>query len=543
MNQIISKLNGYSVFCIHLRRATKRYDKMQSFFSAYEEFHFVDAIDGNHLSNYPQLKYPMKTPKSKYEIACVFSHLYAIYQAYNTGKEFCIILEDDMDMSVLERWDFDIQTLISKAPLDWQILQLYCNNPLLIQDLHETFNKNNHMWSKWCVPAWSAGFYVIRRDGMKKLIDMYQSSSLGFDLNRFPYDPNYCVSDILLYANLNTYLITKPIIWEDANETYIQPEQHFNTFHPTAKRIIQNLYPNNSTITFEIKHSMKWMIYFNGFWKGFVEKEDAVHWGLFEKVFGFNNYEITTNIFEANILIESVFAKSLVSHHNWKYKILISGESYIHQNPSDYTIVLGSFYNNKNIICFPFLFQYIYTQNLQHRIVNRVLQRTTIAPEFCCFIVSNPNSEPRNKMFSLLNKYKKVHSFGKYENNMNTQITNSYWSDDYRSILSNYKFVICFENRKLEAYVTEKIANPFLSECIPIYWGTDFIHTLFNKNAFLYLENETDTAYNQLINKIIKIDCNPELYWKMLREPLLREDTAFDSFQPETIAKQIQNFL
>jgi GR25 family glycosyltransferase involved in LPS biosynthesis len=535
--EIQEKLNGISVFCINLKRAKQRYDRMSTFFEKYPHFHFVDAIDGNHLANYPQLKYPLFTPKNKYEIACIFSHLSAIYKAYQTGKEHCLIIEDDMDISVLKKWDFDINTIINKAPLDWQILQLYTNHPLLIQELHDSFNKKDHLWAKWCAISWSAGFYVIRRNGMKALLDMYQTASLGFDLDHFPYEKRFCVADILLYANINSYTITKPIMWEDANETFIQPKEHFDTFHPCAKRIIQNLYADTK-ISFEIKNEMKNMIYFNGFWKGFVEKEDAVHCGLVQFLFSFLNYEITTNIFEANVLIESVFATSLVTHHNWKYKILISGESYVHQNPSDYNIVLGGFYKKNNIVCFPFLFQYLHCQN-KFSSFTRTITRTNIAPEFCCFIVSNPNSAPRNKMFALLNQYKRVHSFGKYQNNMGKQINDPYWSDEYRKKMSEYKFVICFENRKLEAYLTEKIANPFLTECIPIYWGSDFVHTIFNKDAFLYLENESDEAYHHLVKKIVEIDNNPELYWKMIRTPIVK-DSAFEPYTLENVSNQIR---
>jgi len=542
MNYISEKLNGISVFCINLKRAQHRHEKMSSFFNGYSDFHFIDAIDGNHLAIYPQFQYPLDTPKNKYEVACVFSHLNAIHKAYQTGKDYCIVLEDDMDMTVLKKWDFDINTILMKAPTDWQILQLYTNHPLLLQELHDSFNTKGHLWAKWCVSSWSAGFYVIRRNAMKGILERYETFSSGFDLHRFPYEQRFCVSDILLYANVNTYTITKPIMWEDANETYIQLKQHFDTFHPCAKRIIQNLYPNDTRISLETKNEMKTMIYLNGFWKGFVEKEDAVHWGMFENLLGFKKYELTTNIFEANVLIESVFATSLVTHHNWKYKILISGESYVHQNPSDYTVVLGGFHQKNNIICFPFLFQYIHCQN-KFASFTRSLTRTSMAPEFCCFMVSNPNSEPRNKMFALLNQYKKVHSFGKYQNNMGKQIMDSYWSEEFRKKLSEYKFVICFENRKLEAYLTEKLANPFLAECIPIYWGSEFVHTIFNKDAFLYLENESDEAYKKLINQIMEIDNSPELYWKMLQQHIMKDSKSFDPYTLENISRQIRSLL
>ena len=55
-----------------------------------------------------------------------------------------------------------------------------------------------------------------------------------------------------------------------------------------------------------------------------------------------------------------------------------------------------------------------------------------------------------NKMFDFLSKYKKVDSYGRYKNNMGA-IGNDFASDDYIKLISQYKFIICFENKKVES--------------------------------------------------------------------------------------------
>jgi hypothetical protein len=35
--------------------------------------------------------------------------------------------------------------------------------------------------------------------------------------------------------------------------------------------------------------------------------------------------------------------------------------------------------------------------------------------------------------------------------------------NDFLNFISNYKFIICFENTKFETYLTEKIINPYLA--------------------------------------------------------------------------------
>ena len=51
--------------------------------------------------------------------------------------------------------------------------------------------------------------------------------------------------------------------------------------------------------------------------------------------------------------------------------------------------------------------------------------------------------------------------------------------------MSEYKFVICFENSEEDAYITEKIINPLLANVIPVYWGNKRIGDYFNIDRIL----------------------------------------------------------
>ena len=60
------------------------------------------------------------------------------------------------------------------------------------------------------------------------------------------------------------------------------------------------------------------------------------------------------------------------------------------------------------------------------------------------------------------------------------------------TIINNYsecKFVLALENSKVNGYVTEKIVNAFYSGAIPIYWGSPNINELFNKEAFINIDD------------------------------------------------------
>ena len=130
--------------------------------------------------------------------------------------------------------------------------------------------------------------------------------------------------------------------------------------------------------------------------------------------------------------------------------------------------------------------------------------------KFCCFIVSNPNCLIRNKFYELLSEYKKIDSLGKYKNNCDILKNISRGSNDYYNIISEYKFIICFENLLKSYYIDEKIYNAFKSNTIPIYWGDPNVTDIFNEKAFINVDNIS--CFTKTIELITLLDNNDELY-------------------------------
>jgi hypothetical protein len=290
--------------------------------------------------------------------------------------------------------------------------------------------------------------------------------------------------------------------------------------------------------------NIKYFIYINGFWPGFGDKSDANNIGFFEELLKktkISKFIITDNINEANVLFESLFAQSLVNFKNWTYKIHYSGESRTN-NKNNYDVVLFSEQDNNNVIDLPLFVYYIYNNNFLDYLINP--KESIIIPKrFCCFIVSNPNCQIRNNMFDKLNSYKKVDSYGRFKNNMNINLSLNYWTPEFRNFISKYKFIICFENSKMGTYSTEKIINPLLSNIVPIYWSSAHIKNIFNTESILFLENESEDAYNILINKIIELDNNDDLYLKYVNNKKLNMDYWNNHYDVDILAKKINDKL
>jgi hypothetical protein len=126
----------------------------------------------------------------------------------------------------------------------------------------------------------------------------------------------------------------------------------------------------------------------------------------------------------------------------------------------------------------------------------------TVPPKFCCTFVSNPGGVVRNKFIEELEKHRTIDHFGSYKNNTGGPFPGDYSSQDLIKKMSEYKFVICFENSEEDAYITEKIINPLLANVIPVYWGNKRIGDYFNTDRLIHLEDESH------IEDLIQSMCN-----------------------------------
>jgi len=199
--------------------------------------------------------------------------------------------------------------------------------------------------------------------------------------------------------------------------------------------------------------------------------------------------------------------------------------------------------------------------------------------KFCNFLYSH-KVPYREAFYTQLSKYKEIDAPGKSMNNMpgiDTNYKGNIW-EIKRQFLSQYKFTIAFENDIYPGYQTEKLYDAMLAGSIPIYCGDRFVGDVFNTKAFIdvsaYLPkkdhplsrqlekfgqmdfedirpahlkslknrikrktkawirnfkndhflNEIDL--NAVIERIIEIDTNPDLYIQYLNEPWFKNNAV-----------------
>ncbi len=141
---------------------------------------------------------------------------------------------------------------------------------------------------------------------------------------------------------------------------------------------------------------------------------------------------------------------------------------------------------------------------------------------FCSFLYSNGiyADNIRVNFFKLLSKYKKINSSGKLLNNTGLKVENKI------EYLNRFKFTIAFENSSNEGYISEKISDAFLANTIPVYWGDPLAKKEFNPDSFIFVNDFKNL--DDVVDKIIEIDNNDELYLKMLNAPKVINPKMYD---------------
>jgi len=207
---------------------------------------------------------------------------------------------------------------------------------------------------------------------------------------------------------------------------------------------------------------------------------------LFRKYFEKIQIENTDN---CDIIIRSPLSGDIWNNKKKPY-IYWSGESRyvpLSEYHTKYLQILSFISDKPNSIYIPFCLEskHIYKERLN----------TNLNREYLVGYCASNKVSKREELFSKFVEKTGVNnciSFGNcYGNYKETQkIAGGDFQGD--TLINNYgkcKFILAMENCKVNGYVTEKIINAFYSGAIPIYWGSDNINELFNKEAFINIDN------------------------------------------------------
>ena len=137
----------------------------------------------------------------------------------------------------------------------------------------------------------------------------------------------------------------------------------------------------------------------------------------------------------------------------------------------------------------------------------------------CVLINKHDPAGTRELVYNGVKDILDVKLAGQWRNN-----TRELWDDfgnDKEAYLRTFKFNICAENNNTKDYVTEKIFDAFIADCIPLYYGAlnDPEPGLINREAVIFWNKEGNNAENR--EKIRELKQNESFYREFISRPKL----------------------
>jgi len=242
-------MNNIKYYWINIDNAIERKNFMEKQFeirninnkriSAITPSNLEDYIDDKPPYNcgYPDCKLNnFKDCPIEYSVLC--SHLEAIKEGYKSGDDYFIICEDDIYFP----YDIDFKKMIDNLPEDIDIIQMMVISYNHTEHFYNNYYKNNIHFIKYTPITPSAGFYLIKRKGAKKILNKYINNKT----NKYNFtNCNYLkLADVLIYQSCNTCVSTIPFCIPNIN-FISQIHPHHYQDHKKAYDIINKLINEN----------------------------------------------------------------------------------------------------------------------------------------------------------------------------------------------------------------------------------------------------------------------------------------------------------
>lgn len=249
-------------------------------------------------------------------------------------------------------------------------------------------------------------------------------------------------------------------------------------------------------------------VFVNGFWNGFIEKTNGVHFGVFENILSKalkREIVVTSSMENADILLESHFASSVFKTKRWMFSIFFSGEGSLPlpDHSTQYSAILGA---HSNVRC-PLYLLYDYCKPFRY--INGI---TTVPPKKVCAVISSIGTDKRFRndfIDELMNRGIHVDMGGSYKNNIGYTVPGSYDEEPILRFQSQYRVVLALENSEGDHYITEKIINPLRAGTVPVYYGSKRVTDYINADRFIRVDSNT---INEAISNIHRL-CEDDAYW------------------------------
>lgn len=234
-NKSVHKLKGLpAIYWINLDADEDRRFYMEEQFKYWQiENHIrISGYDARKDDVSEHLKGIIPDNVSQSELGCCMSHIKAIKHFYEeTDDDYCLIFEDDVDLSTVRFWNFSWSEFFSLIPYDWDCVQLttICTGDIHVR-LHLKF-----------INDFSAAAYLITRHHAAKILKNHiRGKKYKLD-NRVK--PRAVSEDTILETG-KTYTIPIFLYNLEFNSTIHQ--EHISIFHKGPHKALSDYWQQTS---------------------------------------------------------------------------------------------------------------------------------------------------------------------------------------------------------------------------------------------------------------------------------------------------------
>ena len=200
----MNKFEGFpTVHYISLEESVDRRDNLHNWFQKYNIKDYVPHLFKRFEEYNYEIIGPLVNLLNTHSKGCIISHFSLLKELYeNNDDEYFLIVEDDLSLESVEYWNFTWKNFYDNLPKDWNCIQM-----VIIRE----YESNEYYFEKRREYDWCAAAYLIKRDYIKNILDLYyQSRDLIFNL-----DINFTpVLEYLLFSNQDN-IYSFPLFLED----------------------------------------------------------------------------------------------------------------------------------------------------------------------------------------------------------------------------------------------------------------------------------------------------------------------------------------
>ena len=153
------------------------------------------------------------------------------------------------------------------------------------------------------------------------------------------------------------------------------------------------------------------------------------------------------------------------------------------------------------------------------------LERTHSTGEHFLLYISSRCDPHRERAFDMFSQLGKVAAGGRCRGTIATnvyeeKVQGAWSSESVQAVYRKYKFGLVMENSNATGYVSEKLLQAFHGGVIPIYYGSEDVFKIFNREALIYYD---ELCKDDVMTQVRHLLNDPKAYARMNALPFLAE--------------------